>query len=318
MRLSQTTFVLPAWWTIIMVFVAVPAYSQKLSAARPESKVDYDPGGKPIASWTGSGLVAREAYESPAPVVHVFNSAGHEITTRTFEIPGSYLVQARSAAYGSDGTVAICGFATSAQGQMAPYIAWVPLDGSVQQTIRTDPFFPEALAIAPDGTFWAAGRELQNGRETAAEYFILRHLDRSGRLIGGYVPRSLYPKTLVSPAMESLIQTVEDRVGWYAPSAKEYIEVKDSKTVRYEVTGNLKTGERIRGLAITTDGMAYVGFFAASKELVIKQLDRASRTWRSVQVPTESRGFRLFGADGSQLVLGGRDPVFKLRAYGIE
>lgn len=58
-----------------------------------------------------------------------------------------------------DGTIALCGTLTDANGSSSSYVAWLAPTGETTQVIRTSPYIPMRVALAPDGTIWAQGND---------------------------------------------------------------------------------------------------------------------------------------------------------------
>ena len=120
----------------------------------------------------------------------------------TFTFPGAYHINiySNSFARGADGSLAIIGTADTNDAGGIRFLACVSPDG--QQTIvRLSDFFPYAATIATDGTIWVAGAnssaqhgQLQN---------LIRRYDKTGALLGSFIPWSTPQKTLPPPVSSS-------------------------------------------------------------------------------------------------------------------
>jgi len=239
-------------------------------------------------------------------VVHLFDKNGVELASVRFVIPGAATVQTNSVARRRDGVLALSGNAISADGKAAPFLAILSADGKSQQTVRTDPFYPEAVAIAADGTICTAGWDLRDGRETNFDHGMVRQFDSSGKVIQERIPRSLYPTDISrpSPVVDSLLATAGGRIGWYAPSAKEYFEMVPDGTLRHwSVAEVLEQRESVVGLALTEDGNAFLGIYSTAKREWGLAVVYADGTRRRLPPPAGLTGWaRLVGASGNRIV----------------
>jgi hypothetical protein len=91
------------------------------------------------------------------------------------------------------GDLVAAGRAYSYDGKLAPFIAIKPAKGGEVQIIRTYPYWPALLAVAPDGTIWTAGYEMTYERTYTGDGVnrngdAIRHFDRTGKLLGSAVP----------------------------------------------------------------------------------------------------------------------------------
>src|SRR5713101_131721 len=140
-----------------------------------------------IAVWSGGALVFVQDRFSDAPIFRILDRNGAQLSEFRFSIPGAVLINIydNSVARGSDGALAIVGTAYSDDSRGSMFVAWVSPDGQQQTIIRTNPFFPEAVTLASDGTIWIAGQE---GRDYSRP--LIRRYDKTGKLLGSFIPWS--------------------------------------------------------------------------------------------------------------------------------
>lgn len=288
--------------------------AQTLQSAGPDVALSYDLSGKPIPVWSGGALLVRDSNTSANPVVHVFTKDGFQLSETSFAIPGASTVQTRSVARGADGTLALCGIAFSSDGKVAPFISVSSADGTNQQVLRTDPLYPNAISIASDGSLWIAGEEVVGGRETNFDHGMVRHLDRSGKVIETFLPRSLYPQKMLSPASDTILSIVGSRIGFVSSSAKEYFEISNGTVVRVPISPIVQTSDHIMGLALTEDGKSFLGIYSASKKTYrIAMLQPGNTQWRVLPATNASSSGMLYGASGDTLIAGTKTTLRSLQ-----
>jgi hypothetical protein len=159
---------------------------------------------------------------------------------------------------------------------------------------------------------------------------VIRHFDRSGNVLGGFVPQStiLNPMSLSSPS--SSLRASSDRTAWYSADGR-YVEISAQGTVLTDINVPVPgspSHDTITGFAITDSAQVFLSASFALPQNVappgyqrsIYVLDRASRVWNPVltrtgvigapAAPTDvsaSNFGRLCGVAGQVLVvLGGQ------------
>jgi hypothetical protein len=104
------------------------------------------------------------------PVIYIFDAQGARARTLRLAIPGGNVIRVGGAAHGADGSVAVCGsfgehyptppgslgFQSTNGGA---YLALFGADNSMPRIVRTDPYEPFGVTVAPDGTVWTMGAE---------------------------------------------------------------------------------------------------------------------------------------------------------------
>lgn len=217
---------------------------------------------------------------------------------------GNGNVRVLSVAVDTDGTLAIGWWDEPNMG-----IEYRDLSGNLIRSIDTGQYYPEHLAFGQDHSLWSFGWEQQAARPHAHAqgYMTVRKYSADGQQAGAYLPRSLFPPGLepseAGGAWQSRRITVTaQRVGVDAASGntgnqREWVEL--------DLNGNLigrwrldPQSEVFPGVALTSDGQAYVQRHAARGSGQVFRLDRESSTWQAVTAPAG----QLYGADGDQLV----------------
>jgi hypothetical protein len=289
-----------------------------------DGALSFDLGDRPVATWSGGALLALDAYDGPAPLLHVFDQSGQQIATRSTGVPGAVRVHVNSAGRGLDGAIAICGDAFDAQGRVTPFLSIVSLDGNSSTVVRTAPYEPFRVAVVPDGTVWTEGFELIDGKEGPGvdrQAGVLRHFDKSGRQIGSLVQRSTAGSAL--RLMNSFLAASADgRVGWQSgrdpgqPPA--YYEIaKDGAVTEYPGVPLADRATRISGIALTDDGNTYLATYrSGGPGFRLFRLDRTGRGWAPVGVPDGIKAFHLYGAQSNGLVLFA-DSRFLIRFFDV-
>ncbi len=121
--------------------------------------------------------------------------------------------------------------------------------------MRTAPYWPYMLSIAPDGTFWTLGCEMVNDKVSAPELDpnagVLRHFDREGKLLRSALPQAQFVNgsTISFRVSSGTIAATRNRVGWYGPRwgrGGEYVEIDSSSMAMHTYPGLPDLPEAIR------------------------------------------------------------------------
>jgi hypothetical protein len=165
---------------------------------------------------------------------------------------------------------------------------------------------PRKIAFAPDGSLWTSGVE----RQSPGDGGVFRRYDRSGKILGAFVPKSMFPDIVVLLDHTGCLMASDDRVAWYSPRGSRYIEMS--------LQGNLLTDMAIEppndpfngyGMGLTKNGDVFISAahfaVAAGGNRVaiwtIYILDRSTRTWRRVfERTTDGPDFgHIYGVDSN-------------------
>ena len=270
-------------------------------------------------SWNGLSLVRVEMQHQSQVPVYVIDPEGNREEVR-FEIPDAGLINVYAPALGADGTIALIGDAYSSDAKATSWLGLISPDRKLQSVIRLWPYYPAAVAIAADGTIWTVGADGSDHTEQ------IRRFDPSGKLISS---RPVVGQALkrhggkAGPA--SYLVTSPTRVGWVT-NAGEYFE--------YSLDGQLlgkypaPAADAAGGAEHETGGAA----LSPANELLLNvcgpnpglkapchlaELDRSTRTWRTVEQPENERWDSLIGFDGEHPLFysASRDGGSRLRQY---
>lgn len=272
--------------------------------------------GRRGAIWSGGSLVVPEGPLGEENAFRAYDGNGQVVFNSTFTAPGADHTYVRGFSRGPDGIVAVCGLAMN-EGSANPFLATISADGVSQQIVRTGPYVPNVVSVAPDGTFWTVGRELDAdlSEKTGVnlEAGVLRHFDRSGNSLGAFVPRSSISDTTTLASGSSFLVTSHDRVGWlrFTPAGQAtYVEIENgSQTSTYPmpIPPGSQVFLEVNGLAMTDDGGVFVAVMFVEttppkekKTNTVLMLDRTKHEWVSVASPDI---VHLYGAAGSELAV---------------
>lgn len=287
--------------------------TRQFATARPAITLPTELEGKRWPVYGGGVMVVAEGPAGEPVGFTGYGQDGQVLFNLPFQIPEAARRNVYSFARGAEGTLAACGLAYAADGRYAPYLAWISADGTQQKVIRTAPYFPFLVAVAPDGTLWTVGRELnsdmgENGVNRDAG--TLRHYDREGRLLESYLPRSGFKDPVVLGSNGHLAVS-RDRVGWLCENAERtegsaYIEVSTQREVtRYPVPAIPASTSPVAmysSMGMTLDGEVFVVTDSVNKQegAPILTLDRAAGAWRKAALPVSAKHNWVFIYGGDQ------------------
>jgi hypothetical protein len=268
-----------------------------------------------VLKWRNGAFLYMDA--ASVPIFYTLDREGRLLSSATVEIPGAAQLWYSHFDRGADGSVVFTGGVYSAYGQAAPLIAWLAPDGHTERVLRTAPYFPYMISIAPDGTVWTVGCEMIDHKPDAAgldpHAGVLRHFDRAGKLLGSFFPQSQYLAGHSTVWLTSgHIVAKNDRIGWYAPSwggRGRYVEISLDSMTPHTYRGVLPPLSKeayVSELALTDDGTASVSVDdpLAPQHWMLYTFDRAAEKWVLTKVETGvSPVSRLIGSDAGQLVL---------------
>jgi hypothetical protein len=99
-------------------------------------------GNKPIPVWNGGALITQEGFGTTNPLFISYDRRGNTLGSVGFSIPGTSYLSVADFSRAADGTVAVCGSATDADGRTEPFVAWISPDGKA-------PMWSEPQRILP-------------------------------------------------------------------------------------------------------------------------------------------------------------------------
>ncbi len=295
-------------FTAVSASLAQTASSDLLRSAG-STTIPFSFGPKTLAGWSGGVLIAVQDRFSRAPVFRVFDREGRGTANHVFVIPEAARINVYAFAGGGDGSLVVGGTAFTRDSRGANFLAWVSPDRSEQTTIRTSPFVVSAVTMAADGTIWVAGHTKRNSAGEQWDYsqHLLRRYDRTGKLLGTSVPWSSLeapvPHTLPPDNLSQLVSSA-DRVGWYSPRLRTYLEFALDGTLLKTVTGPNHDEKDIISLGLCDDGSLFLSVAVLAgpgkaRSWSIHALDRQRETWHFL--PQQAPWGAIYGCDGSRL-----------------
>lgn len=227
-----------------------------------------------------------------------------------FSIPDTTHIWVLGFGRDNAGNLVFSGEAYSTDGRLAPFIGIKsPQRGDIE-LIRTYPYWPISLAIAPDGTIWTVGSEMTYERKSSGDGVnpngdVVRHFDRTGKLLGSAVPRqTLHPKYKYT---DGFLVATSDHIGWYSPTQGPgvYIELSPANPKDYKVySGPPDARSRAQGFALTESGKVFLTNDVDNRRGTYT-LDRTTNQWNAVTLPNSDSSLVLSGSEKDTLVLEG-------------
>jgi hypothetical protein len=257
-----------------------------------------------VPRWNGSLLVGCDQCRSNGPLLWTVDRQGRRDEI-AFELAGAGFIAVDDIASGSDGALAVAGYALSNDSRIASFIAWISPDRKRQIVTRTWPFCPYMVALVPDGTIWAVGPVKVGDTTDNLTPNVLRHYDPSGRMIAAADVKARGYNGLAEVASGSYLRASPDRVGWLTHGC-EYIEFSFSAVEigRYNCPNGIWDSHSVGGIALSSANDVLVGGKDNGPLLTPFELDRARHTWNPVAVPADTaNGWdHILGFDGLTLV----------------
>lgn len=255
--------------------------------------------------WRHGGFIMIDMVNPLAKTFTIVDRDGLVSSIFDFSIPDTSRVWVLGSDRDYAGNVVFAGRATSRDGRYAPFIAIKSAQGGDVQLIRTYPYWPVLLSVAPDGTIWTTGEEMTSEGKVNAVGInpnpdVLRHFDRSGKLLGSAVPRkTVFPGDRFA---HGYLVATSDRVGWYSPihGPGTYVELSPTLDNVKVYNGLSNEKGQADGFALTESGKVFVTHYAQQKQATYT-LDRASSHWTEVPFAA-SDSLVLRGSEKNTLV----------------
>lgn len=198
------------------------------------------------------------------------------------------------AVYGHAGTP------DSAAGQCSFFLAHLTDDGQAQ-IIRTNPYGPEYLTVAPDGTLWTVGYGLDSNSRVDLTLDSLRHFDSSSKLMASAIPANSVGILRVE---QGYLYFYQGRLGWYSPSMgsqkgadrrplpEAYVEISatDTTALHSIPAAPRNPGEYVFGFALTPGGRVFVEMYHPNGPPTLYELDRSENRWVLAEAPRDQKG----------------------------
>jgi hypothetical protein len=307
----------------ILSFVVITAAAVLIPALSAASLTYVEEMGMPVSvpamqmpKWTNGGLLTVQFKDPKYPLIWMLTRSGAR--SLPFSIPGADSTLIYDLDQRADGTIGISGSASDSEGRVAGYVAWISPNETSAQVVRTGLYRPAMVAIAPDGTMWTVGRELDTLTppvKLLPHVGVIRHFDRSGKTLDSFVPQS----TVRTPSLtltRNTLRASKDRIAWYCVGDGRYVEISFSGNVLADIAvdvpidGGKPMSDNI-SFALTDEGDAFLSvpyLDPSSKQFLYRMylLNRSARVWDPVplggQPPRNHTGY-IFGADGRRLVV---------------
>lgn len=312
---SNTTCV----WITMVACAAIGIAGERLQA--PDSSFTIPVRDKLLGKFQNGLLVTSDA-TGGIPQVYAYNRAGSQTVQVKLAFPDASRVDVRDFAVSPAGAIAVSGVAYTSDGAYSTFIAWIGANGAIQRVVRISPFSARRLAFSNDGTLWAAGTSQTPAREEDPTSDVLRRYDAEGHLLGSSLPRSSFSMSKFNyrpPAANAFLVPLPDRMAFYSPSEREWIEAGPDGSVILRTAamdaGVFGAGEdagkiRVLGAAALASGRAYISAVAkdasGNDRPVFYRVDPSTRSWPVVDSSTVlapgRQGF-IVGADGERLVI---------------
>jgi len=299
-----------------LVFACTCLWSAEFSVDH-EAKIGIDLGGERVARWSSGGLQAFQSNQTAAPLLISFDDTGKQSWAHNFSIPGAEVIDIADFSRGAGGNFAVCGSAFDHAGRGSGFFSIINPSGETSLIVRTDPYTPFLVALAPDSTIWTVGMELSNRSETGpgidANAGVLRHFDINGKQIASFIPRSTVGEA--GQITWGFLRATGDRVGWCTGPVlgpgSVYFEVSSAGTVRKFPAISLGERAAITGFALTDDGKAFITTFDnRSHASQLLSLNDPDPSWEVKSLPdplSTSRRVILYGGDADRLVFSRSD-----------
>src|SRR5665213_371628 len=224
----------------------------------------YDLGRHRIPSWSSEALVVIDNDRTVSPIVRLFDREGRESQPFAISVPGANTVGLRSVAHGPDGMLVFVGFAIDEdsgndKARVADFLGIVSADRSKQVVVRTNPYVPRAVVIAPDKTIWTAGQEKTD--DAKRDPGAVRHYDTQGKEIGSFIPQSSVH--VGASKLEDNLAFGDGHLGWYPAFGTVYFEIFPDGVVRqFPALSSSGAYQFITKLAITNSGLTFISNWA--------------------------------------------------------
>jgi hypothetical protein len=283
-----------------------------------------------VPKWSHGALLTVQNDDTTNPLIWVFEGRDHRAFP--FVIPGARSMLIYDWDRGRDGTIGISGSTADSEGRAATFLAWISADGSNSQVIRTSPYRPAMVAVAPDGTLWTVGGEFATkptggmGPTLVPNVGVIRHFDRTGQTLESFVPQVTVKNPLSLLRSRNTFRASEDRIAWYSAEGR-FVEISLAGRLLTDISVQLPTDRAMNdstGFALTNDGEVFLssqysdgnGGGVVTRPVGVYILDRSTQAWKPVLqeqgsgIAAQSRLGYICGVDGRNLVIKG-DTVIK-------
>lgn len=259
------------------------------------------------AVWSGGALLMIEDRFTNSPRIHVIDREGKDTSQFYLTIPdgGGFFVGDWGVARGSDGVIAVVGFADFPE-QRSGFLGIASSDGSNQKYVQLSPYRPDSVSVAPDGTIWVIESLPVSGDTKGHDEGFMARYDQNGKLLDSFVPLPETDSEWRSyPTRRSVLMTSKDRVAWYSETSHTYSEFAfDGRLITRVKSWTSLDEHPLDWPVLCDDGRVFaseqIGASSTREaQWGIFALDRRDGNWSF----TPSKHLvKLFGCDGTHLV----------------
>lgn len=123
------------------------------------------------------------------PSVELYDAEGEKVREARIWFPDSTLVNLERPAVTKDGNIVAIGYNEKSPGTVSGFIARTDLNGKIDSVITTDPYLPQRVCTAKDGTVWVLGQKSPSTEARHEDYSMLRNYSFTQGLVHEYLPR---------------------------------------------------------------------------------------------------------------------------------
>ena len=194
--------------------------------------------------------------------------------------------------------------------------------GKLRKIVKTEPFTPDLITVAADGSIWTFGA-VDHENDPTSTANVLYHFTETGELLRSALPRNLFgkePPTYLSTELgQPVLTSAGSRVVLYSPHTRQLFELAlDGRVLgsyviplpNQQIRGKTATDPmKMMGLALTESGAIY-GDLTGGENSGIYELDRSGQNWLPISPDVKEKvgNYLLLGGDGEDLVLGPTGP----------
>lgn len=269
-----------------------------------------------LAHWSPAGIIGADYQTNPSdePLLYRIDEEGKTENIR-FTIPECRLIYVYGMAGAKDGSLAVAGYAYSADGRMVGFLARISSDRKSQTVTQLPLYYPRVVTIAADGTTaWTIGTV--GDRDRVIEENVLRRIDGAGAIVSssGTAARATRATSQIPDVSNhSILRCSKDRVGWLTRDG-EYIEysLNGKETARFEgppfgTPDDLRGAFANWGMDISDSNQVFISaYIHSTNEIHFWKLNRQTRSWDPIQIKEATKAARagiLLGVDGETLVV---------------
>ena len=150
LRMLELRWLVCAYMAVGFIFLMpAPSLAQPVSTSLRSVDLNTNIIGLGHRAWENNYLAV---WDTGSAAVRLFSKEGFRIWSTEASIEGAVKTSITSMGVWPDGTTVAGGGARTAAGALAGFLLWLSPDGSPIKTVRTSPFVPLHLKVAPNTT----------------------------------------------------------------------------------------------------------------------------------------------------------------------